>query len=209
MGAVSPVDSGGVSGPRRGWSDRYKMPSVRLLPGEYYVTGHNELLTTVLGSCVAACVRDPRIGVGGMNHFMLPTPGAASDPWGGVAGRATRYGSAAMEELINDVLKAGGTRRSLEVKIFGGGRVLAWAMDIGRRNVEFVERFLATENLAIAARDVGESCGREVGYFPHSGVVRVRRLKRHDREAVAARERGYRKQLAARPVAGDVEIFGD
>jgi chemotaxis protein CheD len=179
------------------------------LPGECYVTGYNELLSTILGSCVSACVRDPRTGVGGMNHFMLPEPGAGSDPWGGVAGRATRYGSAAMEELINAVLKAGGLRRGLEVKIFGGGRVLARVTDIGRRNLEFVEHYLATEKLAVAARDVGEGCAREVRYFPHSGAARVRRLKRHDRERVAVRERGYRKQLAAKPVAGAIELFGE
>ncbi|HLS81169.1 MAG TPA: hypothetical protein VK025_07185, partial [Steroidobacter sp.] len=93
----------------------------RLLPGDYYVTCDDEVLDTVLGSCVSACIRNPRLKIGGMNHFMLPRPsGCDGDTWESVAGRATRYGSASMEQLINRILKAGGARSDLEVKIFGG-----------------------------------------------------------------------------------------
>ncbi|HEY5806319.1 MAG TPA: hypothetical protein VIT67_00030, partial [Povalibacter sp.] len=104
----------------------------KLLPGDFYVTQHDEVLDTVLGSCVSACIRNPRFGVGGMNHFMLPRPsGHGNDTWGSVAGRATRYGSASMEQLINRILRIGGTRADLEVKIFGGGRVLSSLIDVG------------------------------------------------------------------------------
>ena len=83
----------------------------KLLPGDYYVTCEDEVIDTVLGSCVSACIRNPRLGIGGMNHFMLPRPsGRAGDTWENIAGRATRYGSASMEQLINRILKAGGTR---------------------------------------------------------------------------------------------------
>ena len=81
----------------------------KLLPGDFYVTNEDEILDTVLGSCVSACIRNPRLGIGGMNHFMLPRPsGSGNDTWEKVAGHATRYGSASMEQLINRILSAGG-----------------------------------------------------------------------------------------------------
>lgn len=196
---------------QRRWNDEHRMPSVKLLPGEYYVTRDNELITTLLGSCISACVRDRVNGIGGMNHFMLPMPTAPGyddgGAWGGVAGRATRYGSAAMEQLINDVLKHGGERADLEIKIFGGGRVLARMTDVGRRNIEFAERYLATEGLRVVARDVGNVYARELHYFPLSGLARVRHLQRQNREMIAARERAYQKHLATDQLTGEVELF--
>jgi chemotaxis protein CheD len=143
-----------------------------------------------------------------MNHFMLPAPASPDGgEWGSVASRATRYGSAAMEQLINEILKAGGRRNDLEIKVFGGGRVLTKMTDIGRRNIEFAETFLATEGLKILARDVGETCAREVHYFPATGLARVRHLKPTNQELVVARERAYKKRLATKPVTGEVEFF--
>ena len=88
------------------------MPTARILPGEYYVTCEDEVIDTVLGSCVSACIRNPRLGIGGMNHFMLPRPSGTGTRYVGdsVAGRATRYGSASMEQLINACSSVGGTR---------------------------------------------------------------------------------------------------
>lgn len=181
--------------------------TARILPGEYYVTREDEIIDTVLGSCVAACIRNPRRGIGGMNHFMLPRPsGTGSDAWEKVAGRATRYGTASMEQLINSVLRAGGTRQDLEVKIFGGGRVITKLSDIGARNLDFVREFLQQEGLKIAAEDSGDTCSRHVQYFPRSGRVRVRHLSARAAE-LGATEQRYLDRLEQAPVAGSVDLF--
>lgn len=181
---------------------------VKLLPGDYYVTCEDEVLDTVLGSCVSACIRNPRLGIGGMNHFMLPRPsGAGNDTWENLAGRATRYGSASMEQLINRILGAGGTRADLEVKIFGGGRVLSSLTDIGNHNVSFVREFLKHEGLEIASQDVGDTRPRHVQYFPMSGRVRVRHLASAHSAQVATHEQQYLKGLERTPVAGDIDLF--
>ncbi len=181
--------------------------TARILPGEFYVTREDEVIDTVLGSCVAACIRNPRLGIGGMNHFMLPRPsGAGNDTWEKVAGRATRYGSASMEQLINSVLSAGGTRQDLEVKIFGGGRVIAKLSDIGARNLDFVREFLQQEGLKIASEDSGDTCSRHVQYSPRSGRVRVRHLSARGAE-LGANEQRYLDRLDQAPVAGPIDLF--
>lgn len=116
----------GFEGIQRYWDRERQMPAAKILPGEYYVSNQNELITTVLGSCVSACIRDPVAGIGGMNHFMLPNSERGN--WNGkhsIASNATRYGNFAMEHMINDILKHGGERGNLEVKVFGGGKSLA------------------------------------------------------------------------------------
>jgi chemotaxis protein CheD len=179
----------------------------RILPGEYYVTREDEVIDTVLGSCVAACIRDPRLSIGGMNHFMLPRPGGSgTDTWEKIAGRATRYGTASMELLINSVLSAGGARADLEVKIFGGGRVLAKLTDIGARNLDFVREFLKQEGLKIVSEDAGDTCSRHVQYFPRTGRVRVRHLTARSAE-LGANEQRYLDRLERAPVAGEIDLF--
>lgn len=179
----------------------------KLLPGDFYVTQNDEVLDTVLGSCVSACIRNPRMGIGGMNHFMLPRPsGQGNDTWGSVAGRATRYGSASMEQLINRILSAGGNRSDLEVKIFGGGRVLSSLTDVGNHNVEFVREFLRHEGLRVVSEDVGETCPRHVQYFPQTGRVRVRHLNSRHAD-IASHEQQYLSGLEKAPVAGEIDLF--
>lgn len=183
------------------------MPTARILPGEYYVTCEDELIDTVLGSCVAACVRNPRFNIGGMNHFMLPRPsGAGNDAWESVASRATRYGSASMEQLINRVLGPGGTRQELEVKIFGGGRVVPKLSDIGARNLAFVREYLQQEGLKIVSEDAGDTCSRHVQYFPRTGRVRVRHLTARAPE-LGSREQSYLEHIEKTPVAGAIDLF--
>lgn len=183
------------------------MPTARILPGEFYVTREDEVIDTVLGSCVAACIRNPRLGVGGMNHFMLPRPlGSGDDAWEKVAGRATRYGTASMEQLINRVLGAGGLRKELEVKIFGGGRVLSSLSDIGAHNVTFVRQFLRHEGLRITSEDTGDTCSRHVHYFPRTGRVRVRHLSPRTLD-VGSHEQRYLDRLERTPVAGEIDLF--
>jgi chemotaxis protein CheD len=178
----------------------------KLLPGDYYVTREDEVLDTVLGSCVSACIRNPKLKIGGMNHFMLPRPsGSGNDTWESLAGRATRYGTASMEQLINRILNAGGTRADLEVKIFGGGKVLSSLSDVGNHNVTFVRDFLKQEGLKVSSEDVGDVCPRHVQYFPLSGRVRVRHL--NARQDVVKEEQQYLQGLDKAPVAGEIDLF--
>jgi chemotaxis protein CheD len=193
----------------RYWDSEHACFAARLMPGEYYVTRHAEVIATVLGSCVSACIRDARLGYGGMNHFMLPLDGSqGQSAWGSVASAATRYGNVAMERLINDILKLGGRRENLEIKLVGGGRVLAdMTTDIGARNIEFVRHYVAEEGFKVLGEDLGDVHPRRVVYFPQSGRIRVRKLSSGRDETLAARERQYLQQLDAKPVEGEVELF--
>ena len=133
----------------RYWDKTMNVYAAKILPGEYYVSLHGEMVVTVLGSCVAACIRDKVKGIGGMNHFMLPQDSEHSHKWGNNAhALETRYGNWAMEALINEILKRGGKRGYLEVKLFGGGQVLENHTDIGAKNIEFVRNFLDEEGIA-------------------------------------------------------------
>ncbi len=181
----------------------------KLLPGDFFVTRRDEILTTVLGSCIAACIRDPVAGVGGMNHFMLPTATLDSGAWTGNASNANRYGAFAMESLINSVMKFGGRRERLEVKLFGGAAVIPGMSDVGARNIDFVRRFLHLEGLPVCAESVGDTTPRRVNYFPRTGEVLVRKLRLTSRDQLAAREKDYLSALTKEPVAGDIELFGD
>src|SRR5665647_1893225 len=164
----------------RHYFDReFGISAVKLLPGEYYVTSRDMVLTTVLGSCVSACVRDSTAGIGGMNHFMLPED---ADPTSRDAAAAMRYGAYAMEMLLNELFKAGARRERMEAKVFGGGAVLAnmTMLNIGDRNADFVLRYLQTEQVRIAAQDLRGSLPRRINYFPVTGRVTVRKLRRQD-----------------------------
>jgi len=191
------------------WDRAHDRFAAKLNPGEYYVTNDGHLIMTVLGSCVSACIRDTVLGVGGMNHFMLPANDeaeAAARGHGYSASAANRYGSFAMENLINDVLKHGGGRNRLEIKIFGGGRILNTLTDIGANNIEFVREYLNTEGFKVAAEDVGERFPRKVYYEPHTGRVRVKRLKQVGTDIVKSEET-YRRQIDKTPIGGAVELF--
>lgn len=191
------------------WDRAFKRYAAKINPGEYYVTTDDHLIMTVLGSCVSACVRDTVLGVGGMNHIMLPSNEDAEADAAGVgysASAANRYGSFAMENLINDVLKHGGGRNRLEVKIFGGGKILNTMTDIGAKNIEFVREYLRTEGFRIAASDVGLRCPRKVYYEPISGRVKVKRIQQVENEIVK-REEKYRREIERKPIGGAVELF--
>jgi chemotaxis protein CheD len=193
----------------RTWDRQNDRWAARILPGEYFVTRSDEIITTVLGSCISACVRDPGLRIGGMNHFMLPediTHGSSNwlDPR---AGLATRYGSFAMESLINDLMKLGARRDRLEVKLAGGGRILASMTDVGARNIQFARNWLSIEGLKIAGEDVGDSYPRRIQYFPVSGRVLMFRLRSPDHSAVVSREKEYLFNLQRTPAGNDVELF--
>jgi len=193
----------------RFWDKRHNIFAAKILPGEYYVSMHGELISTVLGSCISACIRDVKLGIGGMNHFMLPM-GDEDEHAGKIhLTSATRYGNFAMEMLINEILKAGGRRKSLEVKLFGGGRVLASmsTIDIGNKNINFVHEYLHEEGLRVAAEDTGDIYPRKVLFFADSGKVRVKKLQNIHNDTIKKREEKYRNSIDKKPVQGDIELF--
>lgn len=192
------------------WNSQEELCVSRILPGEYYVTRHDEIITTVLGSCVSACVRDLDSGVGGMNHFMLPgNTGKSMDTWGGKDCLATRYGIAAMENLINDILKQGAQKTRLEVKLFGGGKVMAMEINrVGERNAQFAQEFVRTEGLLSVAEDLGGPFPRKVNYYPKTGKVLVRRLRALQKKTIANQDRDYEASLRKKEIPGEIELFG-
>ena len=204
-----PAAVAGFEGIQRYWDPGVERWTAKILPGEYYVTRSAEAISTVLGSCISACIRDRELGVGGMNHFMLPEDSAdGNGSWNTADGGAsTRYGSYAMESLINELLKLGGRRERFEAKLFGGGRILPTMTDVGNRNIAFARDFLRREGLAIAAQDVGDVYPRRILYFPESGRVMVKHLRAVDSRVVASRETDYRASLGARTAGNDVELF--
>ena len=197
-----------------GWArNRYLDPilqrtAVKLLPGEYHVTNEDLVQVTVLGSCVAACIRDVVSGVGGMNHFMLPDAGTGQADRFGSTGR---YGVQAMELLINGLLKLGAKRQNFEAKVFGGGNVLSSLnhSNVGGRNAEFVLEFLADEGIRVVARDLEDIYPRKVYFFPREGRVRVKKLINLQNRTIIEREAEYTKRLRQDVVAGGaIELFG-
>jgi chemotaxis protein CheD len=199
----------GFEGIASGWDSRLGCWMAKILPGEFYITGANEAITTVLGSCISACIRDPGLQIGGMNHFMLPedTTQGKSAWLDAKAGLATRYGSFAMESLINGLLKQGARRDRLEVKLFGGGHVLRAAIAVGDRNIEFARQWLRTEGFSIAAEDVGSDVPRRIVYVPATGKVQVKHLRAADSGDIAAREQQHLQSFAKKPVVSDIELF--
>ena len=181
--------------------------AAKILPGEYYYTCKDMLIVTVLGSCVSACIRDRVTGIGGMNHFMLPDGGSDSDS---PVSASMRYGTYAMEVLINDLLKAGARRENLEAKVFGGGNVLRGfvAINVGERNAQFVRHYLRAENIRVVAEDLNDIYPRKVYFFPRSGKVLVKKLKQLNNNTLVNREQDYASKLQTTPVGGDVELFG-
>lgn len=194
----------------RFWDMTHTLCAAKVLPGEYYVTQHSEMITTVLGSCISACIRDPITGVGGMNHFMLPGDSRKKEgKWGGIDGLETRYGIAAMESLVNEILKLGARKERLELKLFGAGKILAMEINnIGERNIIFAKEFAQLEGLAIAAEDLGGPHPRKVNYFPRTGKVLIRRLRSLQNQAVATQEKSYEATIAKREPDGAIELFG-
>lgn len=183
---------------------QFEAEAVKVLPGEYYVTATDIVLVTVLGSCVSACIRDREKRIGGMNHFMLADSGDRE-----ILSASARYGTYAMEILINHLLKMGARKGALEAKVFGGGRVLSAlpSSQVGDRNCDFVIDFLDTEGIPVVARDLLDVYPRKVYYFPTSGRVLVKKLVRMHNDTVLKREKEYAERLAEAPVTGDIELF--
>lgn len=189
------------------YDGQFGIDAAKLLPGEYYVTVEPMVLVTVLGSCVAACIRDGDLGIGGMNHFMLPE--SVHEPDSPLSSSA-RYGTYAMEVLINELIKLGARRNRLQAKVFGGGNVLRGftVTNVGERNAAFVLDYLKTENIPVLAQDLVDIYPRKVYFFPRDGRVMVRKLRSLHNSTIMKREGDYSRRLRADGVAGDVELFG-
>lgn len=186
------------------WDPKIRANASIVLPGEHQVTSTADLaLATLLGSCVCACIRDSELGLGGMNHFLLPDD--RSDAEAG----SMRYGVNAMEVLINDILKRGGSRRRLEAKVFGGGNVIGSTakQTVGDRNCEFVREYLRREGVPIISSDLGGSIARRVYFFPTTGRAAVQRLESAATRSVREAEMRLKASIDQGPKAGSVELF--
>jgi chemotaxis protein CheD len=196
-----------TDGQKRYFDAKKNRNVVRVLPGEHYVVknGKEEMIVTILGSCVAACIRDPLTGIGGMNHFMLPESNTGN--WGSVSA-TMRYGNFAMETLINDILKTGCPKNRLEVKLFGGGNVTSNTTLVGNMNGQFALNYLKYEGLVPKSHDLGGTSARRIHYYPDTGKVDRLLLRRRDDERYLKEEQDYQSRLPEQiSSGGDVDLF--
>ena len=184
----------------------FNMQASKIVPGEYYVTRRDMVLVTVLGSCVAACIRDKTNGIGGMNHFMLPKGMHEKSGW---VSASARYGAYAMEVMINQILKQGAKRENLEAKLFGGGAVLKnmSSLNVGDDNAKFALEYLKKEKIPVLAKDLLGDLPRKVYYFPKTGKVLVKKLQSLPNDTIITREQEYNTRLSNSRIEGDIEIF--
>jgi chemotaxis protein CheD len=181
----------------------FQSEAVKILPGEYFVFNEDLLIMTTLGSCIAVCLWDRNAKVGGMNHFMLPDNGGSGADNG-------RYGSFAMELLINEMMKMGASRMTMEAKVFGGGAVISGmnSINVGERNTEFVMDYLKTERIPIVSKDVLDIYPRKVCFLPCSGKAMVKRLAATNPDAIVQQERAAAQKVAPTNAgAGSIDLF--
>jgi chemotaxis protein CheD len=180
----------------------FKADAVKVLPGEFFVHHEDILIMTTLGSCIAACLWDRERRIGGMNHFMLPEGAAGAE--------SGRYGSYAMELLINELMKKGASRLTLEAKVFGGGAVISGmnSINVGERNTEFVLDYLKTERIPVVSKDVMDVYPRKVCFFPASGKAMVKRLAPTNADALVAQDRAAaQRAVPASTGGGSIDLF--
>lgn len=182
------------------WFDpHFNAEAVKVLPGEYFVDAEDIPIMTTLGSCIAACLWDRQARIGGLNHFLLPDGDDGSG----------RYGSYAMELLINEMMKRGASRSSLEAKVFGGGQVIEGMsqLNVGERNTRFVLDYLRCERIPVVGKDVLDIYPRKVCFLPASGKAMVKRLAPTRRDTLLAQERRAAQQAAPAAAGGSVDLF--
>ena len=189
-----------------------KIDAAKILSGEFYVSLNGEMISTVLGSCISACIRDPIANIGGMNHFMLPidNKNIGKQMTKEQLSVASRYGDFAMEKLINVIISNGGKRKNLEVKVFGGGRVVSQlhSSDVGERNIEFVKEYLHYEGLDIVSEDTGDVYPRKVHYYSDTGKVLVKKLRVIKNPTITSREDKYFSSITKKPEQSEeLELF--
>jgi chemotaxis protein CheD len=192
--------------PNRYYDRHLDCEVVKILPGEFYATTEDTTIVTVLGSCVAVCLRDHKVCIGGMNHFLLPSEASSSiSP----VTESARYGVYAMELLVNQMLKLGADKRRLEAKVFGGGNVLKCftGVSVGERNAEFILDYLDTENIPLLAKDLLGIYPRKVYFSPGSGKVNVKKIKSMNNSTIIDRESEYKMRIRHAPKSGEVDLF--
>ena len=179
----------------------FKNNAVKVLPGEFFVHADDILVMTTLGSCIAACLWDRERRVGGLNHFMLPEAGGAAD--------SGRYGAFAMELLVNELIKLGASRTTMEAKVFGGGAVIGGmnSLNVGERNTRFVLDYLKTERIAVVSKDVLDVYARKVCFLPASGKAMVKRLATTNSDTLAAQELAAQKAQTSSGASGSIDLF--
>lgn len=191
----------------KSFNQQLKRDMLIIQPGEYYVTKKDEVIATVLGSCISVCLRDSKAGVGGMNHFMLPGDFRIEDIFNS---QSARYGMYAMELLLGEIIKLGGGREHLSAKVFGGGHVLASVAkntgSVPQSNIEFVKAFLSMEGIPVLSSDVGGVHGRKILFVPKSGQVFVKKLVPEAEARVFAQEERFKKSIV-QPKSEDVTLF--
>ncbi|GGK64808.1 chemotaxis protein CheD [Amphritea balenae] len=187
------------------WEPQWQCQAFKISPGEYKVTDEPVVLTTVLGSCISACLHDPLLNFGGMNHFMLPDASSNSDPE-----QPLRYGLFAMEKLINKMMKLGSDRNNLEIKVCGGGEMMQWKTKIGRQNIDFIESFINRDGLKLTASDLGGSSPRKVAFFPTTGRLLIKKIKPQLASQLALEEQQYQSQVQVQQQLNspDILLFG-
>jgi chemotaxis protein CheD len=175
-------------------SPKFNRTMVIIYPGEFYVSP-SDVIATVLGSCISVCIKDTKTGIGGMNHFMLPGDVRSEDIF---LSASAKYGMFAMEQLINELLKRGGSQKHFQAKVFGGGHVLNFRKTDGNvpeSNIDFVRAFLKMEQIEIVKEDVGGYTGRKVLFFPDTGKVLLKRLKSTVDSKIIEAEQAYKAKL--------------
>lgn len=184
-----------------------RFPRVHLMPGECKVSWEPVVFTTLLGSCVSACLHDQRLKIGGMNHFMLPDVPARDDSLGEKT-RCMRYGLYAMERLINDLVHLGARRADLVCKVFGGANMTGSlsVQNIGQRNADFVLQFLRQDGIPVVAQDLNGTHSRRIQFNSATNAVRIERVPSADSQAIRL-ERSYLRSINQDPVAGDIVFF--
>jgi chemotaxis protein CheD len=197
----------GFAGINRYIDVQHQIVAAKILPGEYYVTKHREMITTVLGSCVSVCVYSPELKMGGMNHFMLPGSDNINDSEN-LLSNSFRYGDVAMERMINDFLRQGADKNQLLFKAFGGSQILRKMTSIGERNIRFLTKFMQMEGLHLSAQDLGGIQPRKIRFFPVTGRVLVKKLQHMHNNTIVRREDNYQHKLDARnDYYGSIDLF--
>ena len=187
---------------KRYWDRGRDTVVAKILPGEVYVTKQSEHISTVLGSCISACIYDCKMGIGGMNHFMLP-----ANRNSGIDSLSCRYGNWAMEFLINEIIKNGGCRDNFKIKVFGGGKIIRGMGDIGEGNIMFVSQYLKNEGLKVESHDVGGPWPRKVMFNPTTGKAHIKKLRSMHNDTIQQREFKYLHEIEEKDAQTDIELF--
>ncbi|MBN2618037.1 MAG: chemotaxis protein CheD [Spirochaetales bacterium] len=159
----------------KSYNTKFKKEVVTIYSGECYVSTSGEILSTILGSCVAVCLYDLRNGIGGMNHFMLPTRTYKTAEYG----QPLKYGDYAIEHLIEQMLKLGSDFNNIKAKIFGGGKVIyhnGESLTIGEVNINYAKSFLNKIGIKIEKEDIGSDKGRNITFFTETSDVFVKKV---------------------------------